>query len=708
MRDKYPYNMKHLITSLLLALALPLSAGNVPQYQFTMGTNVYDEFTDGTAVPFTWTDGEYGLFPDQKPQPNSASFAGFPIGFTYHYAGQDFTSFSITNQGAVTFGRDLVGWGGSFTVQCSLIMHGLKKGDISYKTTGEEGQHVLSVQWKDATVRESGGYIGKYGLQLRFYEADGRVEIALKEKETVGNAGNGFAVSLRGWNSRDGLLLYGKGLTKDVAISTSPKVDMLDAASYIHWDDNDYDHQYAPVYTFTPVSDATHPATAPQSLTLTEQSGDLIVSCERAEGAPATALFYSTEPFTDNDRPADGTTFAAPSQKTFGHALPLYYDNEEHITATLRGVLPATTYYVRAYAVSGYPAYGAYADATLLTSQPAPTAFTATATDTTAVAIAVEADYPVLIAATRQKAAGYEAGYKGLFGTPTGAEQVGDMITGGGEVIYVGAAGNFEATVAPNALTYFRAWTVLDGRLSTTYADTAAVALPSLPYAPALESYPLLTPLMGWQTTEDDFQPVQRDFSHDLALRAVSIEGSTATLTSPALPLTDSVRLTFLYALETARPLAQAAGGIQLPQGNMPGLFGQGALTVALGGTTQASIREYHGRMTPSGDGYETGSSTYDTVQVVLRLHPTPARIAAAPTDNTLTISVTTDPTQSSILYLKELTIEPLQPDTPTGIQNSECKMQNAAVYDLTGRRVMKPSRGLYIQDGRKVFFNVN
>lgn len=695
--------MKHLITSLLLALALPLSAGNVPQYQFTMGTNVYDEFTDGTAVPFTWTDGEYGLFPDQKPQPNSASFAGFPIGFTYHYAGQDFTSFSITNQGAVTFGRDLVGWGGSFTVQCSLIMHGLKKGDISYKTTGEEGQHVLSVQWKDATVRESGGYIGKYGLQLRFYEADGRVEIALKEKETVGNVGNGFAVSLRGWNSRDGLLLYGKGLTKDVAISTSPKVDMLDAASYVHWDSNDYDHQYAPVYTFTPVSDTTPPATAPQGLTLSEQSGDLIVSCERAEGAPATALFYSTEPFTDADRPADGTTFAAPSQKTFGHALPLYYDNEEQITATIPGVLPATTYYVRAYAVSGFPAYGAYADALRLTSQPAPTGFTATPADTTSVSLAWEADYPVLIAATQQKASGYEAGYTGLFGTPTGAEQVGDRIAGGGEVIYIGPAGAFEATVRPNALTYFRAWTLLNGRLSTTYADTAAVALPSLPYAPALESYPLLAPLMGWQTTEGDFLPAERDFSHDLALRAVSIEGSTATLTSPLLPLTDSVRLTFLYALETVRPLASGSGGIELPQGNMPGLFGQGALTVSVGGTTQTTVREYHGRMTPSGDGYETGSSTYDTVCVVLRLAPTPSRIAAAPTEKALTISFQTDPTQSSILYLKGLTIEPLQSDTPTAIaiQNSKFKTHN--YYDLTGRRATRcPRRGLYIIDGRK------
>lgn len=43
---------------------------------------------------------------------------------------------------------------------------------------------------------------------------------------------------------------------------------------------------------------------------------------------------------------------------------------------------------------------------------------------------------------------------------------------------------------------------------------------------------------------------------------------------------------------------------------------------------------------------------------------------------------------------------------TATGIeemQNSECKIQNAVVYDLQGRRVSKPQHGLYIINGKKV-----
>jgi hypothetical protein len=43
--------------------------------------------------------------------------------------------------------------------------------------------------------------------------------------------------------------------------------------------------------------------------------------------------------------------------------------------------------------------------------------------------------------------------------------------------------------------------------------------------------------------------------------------------------------------------------------------------------------------------------------------------------------------------------------DNSTGIQEAVTsqKEQDDTVYDLSGRRVMKPSRGIYIKDGKKI-----
>ncbi|MBR4130140.1 MAG: DUF5013 domain-containing protein [Bacteroidaceae bacterium] len=55
---------------------------------------------------------------------------------------------------------------------------------------------------------------------------------------------------------------------------------------------------------------------------------------------------------------------------------------------------------------------------------------------------------------------------------------------------------------------------------------------------------------------------------------------------------------------------------------------------------------------------------------------------------------------------LEGVTIEPLEPEDPTGInevnENDNLNV-NKGVYDLSGRKVQTPRQGIYIQDGRKV-----
>jgi hypothetical protein len=41
--------------------------------------------------------------------------------------------------------------------------------------------------------------------------------------------------------------------------------------------------------------------------------------------------------------------------------------------------------------------------------------------------------------------------------------------------------------------------------------------------------------------------------------------------------------------------------------------------------------------------------------------------------------------------------------DDPTGIETAKADDANAPVYDMTGRRVSKPQRGIYIKRNKKV-----
>ena len=47
---------------------------------------------------------------------------------------------------------------------------------------------------------------------------------------------------------------------------------------------------------------------------------------------------------------------------------------------------------------------------------------------------------------------------------------------------------------------------------------------------------------------------------------------------------------------------------------------------------------------------------------------------------------------------------KPIKSTIPTDIENSEFSSQHSAIiYDLQGRRVENPSKGIYIKDGKKV-----
>lgn len=572
MKPKRTNPVKNFLLVSVLTLPLLASAGNIPQYTVTKGGTPYTEITDGTSLSAMTFNGNAILFGDNKMFTGEKKTGqGFPIGFDFRFGGQVFDQFTVSNHGDLFLGKGEVAYGTkAFRLGMSTIAYGLFKATVSYKTEGEEGQRVLTVQYKNAVLNETSKNKGKYNLQLRLHEADGKIEMAFQETETCYDGLGGFVTGLRGWDDDDTLLLTATGLDKPFSISDKKQGDMLESDSYITWDSNDYDNDYSPVFVFTPESETTAPENAPSALTVKQEENTALINCRKAEGTDATVVLISETPFTDEDLPVDGVTFPAGQDSNgkwltqIGNSKVLYYGNKEEIAVNYSGIEAGESYYICAISANGYPAFNreGRAEVTLSSSQPAPEGLRITSSDTDAISIWCKAGYPVIVASTSEGRKEFDAGYAGVFGTPNGDVQAGDELDGGGTVVYVGEPGSFRTEVQPNQLTYFRAWTLDDGRVSATYVDGVGIPKPSFPYVPEVENYPLNNPLWGWTHSDaTQFVPVERAYAHEQALLATSIDNTELNLGTPSFTTDRNLKLTFEFAMETEKEAALGGEG---------------------------------------------------------------------------------------------------------------------------------------------------
>lgn len=628
---------KSLTAALAISVPLLCDAGNIPQYQFSRSGDSYAEFSDGIAIPCTWGEGTVTIYPNNYETPNEHNAQGFPIGFDFRFGGRLVDQFAVSSVGELFLGKGQVHFmGDAFTIGMTPITKGISKADISYKTTGEEGNRIFTLQFKNATLRETSAIKGKYSMQIRLYETDGRVEIAFNELETTYD-GNGFDTGIHGWDRTDAMQMTATGINPSLEITVSPKYvcNILEPDSYINWDKDDYDRFYKFTYTFAPSSDTTTPTNTPTGLTATQDGDKLQISCSRAAGADATVVLISESPITDKDLPTDGETFRAAYTDaqgrqyfptTFGNAKALYYGSDSEISLTYSGLVAGTTYYIKAMSANGYPVYGKAnsADISYDTTQAAPSSLKLSSVETNSISFDIAATNNVIVAATYERLSGYQKGYVGTFGTPSADAKVGDEIEGGGKIVYVGQPGTATIDCEANRMMYLRAWTVRDGVLSATAIDAAGVPAPSLPYEPGIENYPVGEALQGWNATEYQFVPLPRAYQGDAAVVAktgIDENGQQVEtfLTSPALPLGTSVKLTFDFAMETTRDAAETEdSSVAIPQGSDPGKFGDtGYLRIYGGNTLYKTVNTYNGTMTSAGSGTnEDGSSTYETVEV--------------------------------------------------------------------------------------------
>lgn len=668
--------------ALATALTVPglLLAGNVPQYTIKRVYTTDDPaplgegwslFDDGTIITErnrqNFVPANF-IFADGTEAVNGYRGPGFPIGFDFRLGGNIVDQFAVSSNGMLQLGKGEVDYRGGninlvmnangmatnapFQVCMAPIMGGAFKGTISYKTVGEEGNRICIVQWQTMILNETSAVVdtqrAKFSLQMRLYEADGKLEMAFIGEQSP-MTGNGFFTGIHGWDNYDQLVVASNPREGQPASISSPviakdlhNVGILERGTYITWSMEDDDDESF-VLTFYPAPDTPAPANAPVDLTVRQKGADILVSCKKAEGADATMIVYSNSPFTDADLPVNGVSYRVYDNNGdfithIGNSTVIYYQNDEDIEVTIPNVEANGNYYVRAYSVNGYPNYNTenFAEYTAMTTQLPPAGFFSE-TREEGINLHWSSDYPVVIAVSTRMPLEYLDSYQGVFGQPEASVSVGDEIPGGGKVVYVGDGSEClipNEMLKPNFPNMFRIWNVKDGVISSTANNSYGIPELTLPYEPEVETWPFALLPAGWQTSNENYGWTPRYRDGD---RAQSLNGTFAsseqagypvslTLTTPELPFTDgAATLEFEWALETVKDPAPAdpdnPTGPMLAQGSEPGWFGEvpggdPGLHISVGpmGMTQVvkTFDKYEGTMERFHDqGYIDGSSTW-------------------------------------------------------------------------------------------------
>lgn len=509
--------MKKTLTSLLCLAALAAQAQVTQSYTLQVNEGTYAEITDGTVV-------ETSSFGDDFSSGYySADGAGLPIGFEFKYDNQMMDRFAIGSHGYIVLGKGSVATEGltsnpsaigSSSVNdvigyCYRSEVGAIDGtQISYKTTGTEGNREFIIQFKNLQLWVDGwsgvAVRDTVSLQVRLDEATGNVSFVTYGFEPSAevadnmNYNDGFRIGLRG-QAEDVTLKSSDFNTDAITHNTTP--------GYISWRSTSFPADGLTL-TFVAPDECVTPTSQPTELIATPTSLAVTGSFTAATDADHYLTLIS-ESATLDPLPVDGTTYA--KGDSIGQARVLSYSAD--LTYKTGDILtPARTYYIYVLGANSNGFFGpkynttAPLTASVQTAPAAPASVAAVSTDSTQVVISVaanEAADNILVAYTDQPLWNdYEQILPGgAFGEPTGTYAVGDEITGGGKVAYVGPASD-AITISgleSSKAYHFTAWSYnASGVYSSTTAKADISTAITLPWTADLSNNAYYEAPEGW------------------------------------------------------------------------------------------------------------------------------------------------------------------------------------------------------------------
>lgn len=720
----------------------PALAGIIPHYNLSAENTEFHYLDNATPVSYDFEGGTKVIFADGTATSNAHEGKGFPIGFKFHYAGRTFDTFILTSNGSIILGNNgsIKFDGGTsfytnsfgatatpFYFGCVPVKYsvGDKNGKISYKLEGEEGDRTLTIEFKSLKVNEIGSQgNGIYSSQLRLHEKNGKIDMIVHEEETA-YSNTGFIVGLCGWDTDDIVLGKAKGIDGDFSKSPLKSASQLNTDTYVTWDPKDFMVMKTRCYSFTPAPDEAAPDCKPSSIDVKENGMELEVTLVKGEEAGSALLLMSDQPFTDSENPTDGISYPSykfnPGEAKIGNATVLCHTEEEVKTMTVAGIETGKTYYFRAISTNGYPRYSKnYIEQEFVASQAAPDSFKAAEDADTAgmVTLECESDKQIVIAMTTVPYPYYleENPYRGDFGMPEGEIAEGDEIEGGGKIIYIGQAGKIAVPLPmQNRPVYYRAWTLADGRISATALDAYVIPAATMPYDPAIETWPISCTPEGWSVKGGSAAPDQRAVEPYQAILLSAGSAAPTVLTSPALPLSGDVKITFLWSLESQEKKDAAP--------THEGLFGaDGYASLAVGFDGEEKecwrVNEYTGKMPVK----EHGNAEMLTESIIVKdtrpgMH---LKLEVLTEENYfgrffLSGMKVEEFTSTSIENTTESSSSLTVAQTPGGVSLRSASDLTVGIFSIDGCRVAEVNlsagesvtvnlpKGLYLIDGRKI-----
>ncbi len=192
--------MKKIYSRVCVLALLVCSASNtyaqVSTYTFTSSTATFSSIVGGGGTVAVAT---FGF--DQ-------SFGTFPIGFTFTFNGNDYTTFGLNMNGFISMGYVPVstdhalssGLNDNVISGFNSSLYGAAAGaQISYQTSGNIGSRVLTVEWTNWGFFSTGN--NEFNFQIRLLEGTNKIQVVYGN--CPGSTSATLQVGLRGQTNTD-------------------------------------------------------------------------------------------------------------------------------------------------------------------------------------------------------------------------------------------------------------------------------------------------------------------------------------------------------------------------------------------------------------------------------------------------------------------------------------------------------------------------
>lgn len=545
----------YLVLCVMLLSAIMLKAQKqMFAYDVSVTNKTYTAFTDGKVVPVEDTADKFsGLIVDGDENSNFSeieSTDGFPIGFNFKYNGLDMNQFMVGTDGVIFLGNEAMTLpANSFPFQVfyseetinvfGLVtknaFYGTEDSEIRYKLEGTEGNRVLVIQYSNIGVNSSMWDVelmANVSFQYRLYEATGNIEMHLNNFEPIEGVNTGMYSSIK---------IGIKGAADDLLMLKDYEGGTTTAEERISYDEENFPAN-GTVITFIAPEMCETPKMQPTNVKLYPRSTSAYGSFDIADADHYMLLVNKENNF--ENMPKDKSTYVEGDM--IGNVMVAGISTKG-VISTSDILEENTTYYARLISYNAQclegPLYNLINPVELqITTMGAAPVLNCKNVSRTSISLALETgDETAMVVMTENEYVDpmYDR-YTGVgaFGVPAGELKVGDVLEGGGKVIYIGKSND---NIVIDNLTeakpyFFKAWNTNEkGGYSSNSSEQNLTTAYTTPWEPTnIKDYMQDIPA-GWNYEGDWFI-----MQGEICNRGYSDEELTSFIETPFISLNEN------------------------------------------------------------------------------------------------------------------------------------------------------------------------